>query len=268
MTNNFSMKKIFFQLFICLVSVISYAQKKEENTEVKKETEKVERVLKNTIRVNITNPIIINASNTIIGYERTLGNHQSFSVDFGINKLPNFKEREFIINETTTLSNKNNGQEIGIHATADYRFYMAKENKYRAPRGIYIGPYISHNSFKRGNEWYLKSPDFDGLVETDLNFTINTIGIEMGYQFVISKRIALDFIMIGPGLSNYNFKAKINTNLSEEDQTALYDKINSFLADKIPGYNLVIDGDGFKKKGTINTTTFGYRFMFNLGYRF
>lgn len=262
------MKKIIAYLFVCLFPILSLAQEIQENSEKTEETEKAEKVRKNTIRVNITNPVLINASNTIIGYERTLGDHQSFSVDFGINRLPNFKERDYVIDETTTLSNQNNGEEIGIHATADYRFYLAKENKYKAPRGIYIGPYISHNSFKRGNEWYLKSDDFDGLLETDLKFSINTIGIEMGYQFIISERFALDFIMIGPGISNYNFKADINTDLSEEDQEVIYGKINDFLAEKIPGYDLVIDGDGFKKKGSINTTTFGYRFMINIGYRF
>lgn len=262
------MKKIFAQLLICLFPVISLAQEIQENADKTEETEKVEKVRKNTIRVNITNPVLINASNVILGYERVLGDHQSFSIDFGINKLPGFKERDYQLDETTTLSNKNNGDEIGIHATADYRFYLAKENKYKAPRGIYIGPYISHNTFKRGNEWYLSSDDFDGRVDTDLKFSINTIGVQMGYQFIISERFALDFIMIGPGLSNYNFELKADTDLSQEDQELLYQKINDFLAEKIPGYDLVIDGDGLKKTGSVNTTTFGYRFMINIGYRF
>lgn len=262
------MKKIITSLIICVFPFVLIAQEIEENTNKTEETTKVEKVRKNTIRVNVTNPILINASNTIIGYERTLGEHQSFSIDFGINRLPNFKERDFVIDETTTLSNRNNGEEIGIHATADYRFYLAKENKHRAPRGIYIGPYISHNSFKRGNEWYLKSPDFDGRVDTDLKFTLNTIGFEMGYQFVIFDRLALDFIMIGPGLSKYNFELKSNSNLSQEDKELLYGKINDFLAEKIPGYDLVIDSDGLKKEGSFNTTSLGYRFMINIGYRF
>lgn len=262
------MKNFIASMFVILFPIISFSQEIQENTNTTEETEKVEKVRKNTIRLNITNPLIIQASTAILGYERTLGDHQSFSVDFGINQLPEIKRRTFELDETTTLSSRGNNDEVGIHATLDYRFYFAKENKYRAPRGIYIGPYISHNSFKKGNQWELTSDDFDGLVNTDIKFTINTIGIEMGYQFIISERFALDFIMVGPGLSNYNFKLKTDTNLSEEDQELLYGKINEILAEKIPGYNIVIDGEGLEKTGSVNTTTFGYRFMINIGYRF
>jgi hypothetical protein len=262
------MKNFIASLFVILFPIISFSQEIQENTNTIEETEKVEKVRKNTIRVNITNPILIEASNFILGYERIVGDHQSFSIDLGINQLPGFKERTFQLDETTTLANRNEGNEIGIHATADYRFYLAKENKYKAPRGIYIGPYISHNSFRKSNEWELSSEDFNGLVNTDIRFNINTIGIEMGYQFVISDRIALDFIMIGPGLSNYNFKINSDSNLSEEDQELLYGKINDFLAEKIPGYDIVIDGEGIEKRGSVNTTSFGYRFMINVGYRF
>lgn len=262
------MKNFITSLFVILFPIISFSQEIQENSNTTEETEKVEKVRKNTIRVNITNPIIIQPTTAIIGYERTLGDHQSFSVDFGINQLPEIKKRNYQLDETTTLVGRGNNNELGIHATADYRFYFAKENKYRAPRGIYFGPYISHNSFKKTNQWELTSEDFDGLLETDIKFTINTIGIELGYQFIISERFALDFIMIGPGLSNYNFKLKTDTNLSEEDQELLYGKINDFLAEKIPGYNIVIDGEGLEKNGSVNTTTFGYRFMINIGYRF
>jgi len=56
--------------------------------------------------------------------------------------------------------------------------------------------------------------------------------------------------------------------LSEDQKELFYEKLNSFLAEKIPGYERVIDEGEFNNKGSTNTTSFGYRYMINIGYRF
>ena len=38
--------------------------------------------LKNTIRINLTNPMIFGTDCYMFGYERTIGNHQSFSCKY------------------------------------------------------------------------------------------------------------------------------------------------------------------------------------------
>jgi hypothetical protein len=78
----------------------------------------------------------------------------------------------------------------------------------------------------------------------------------------------LDFTMFGPGLAFYKTGIDLDTNLSEEDELLLIEKINGILADRIPGFNNVISGDGIEKIGATNTTSFGYRFLINIAYRF
>jgi len=221
----------------------------------------------NTIRYNVTNPLIFGSKNIIIGYERVLSNHQSFSVDFGRKTLPNFKPRTFSYNDAT-LELKHGRKNNGIHITADYRFYLKSENKYRAPRGVYIGPYYSFNSFNHDNNWYLESNTFNGEFSNELSLQIHTIGFQLGYQFVIAKRFAIDIIAVGPGIGNYKFKASLSSSLSAADESILYEQLNQLISNKIPGYNIVFENDNLKKNGIASINTLGYRFMINLGYRF
>jgi hypothetical protein len=150
----------------------------------------------------------------------------------------------------------------------DYRFYLAKENKYRAPHGLYIGPYYTHIHFKRTNTWQLDLTDFQGQVSTDFGLDINGLGFELGYQFIVWKRLAIDLVLIGPGVAKYEITTKLNTSLTVGDQEELFKRINDYLQEKIPGYSLVIDDQEYEKSGKTNTTTFGYRYMVHLGFFF
>ena len=221
----------------------------------------------NTIRLNITNPMIFGTNNIIIGYERVLSNNQTFSVDLGRNTLPNFRPRVFEY-EDASLELKQGRKNNGFHITADYRFYLKSENKYRAPRGMYVGPYYSFNSFNHHNNWYLNSNTFDGELSNELSLKIHTIGVQLGYQVVIAKRFAIDIVAVGPGVGNYNFKATLNSDLSASDESLLYQQINQLIENKIPGYNVVFENSNVKKDGIAKVNTLGYRFMINLGYRF
>jgi hypothetical protein len=223
--------------------------------------------LKNTIRVNITNPVLFGIKNTIIGYERVVSKHQTFSIDFGVNSLPGKSNKTYEY-EGSTLTQTKSNDNSGIHLSVDYRFYFAKENKYLAPRGIYFGPYYSYNSFNRKTDWRLISDTFDGNIKTDFSLDFHTVGLQLGYQFVIYRRLAIDFILLGPGAAFYNLNTKIDTDLSAENKEQVLETINGILADKIPGYSLVIDGDGFSKSGSANVTSAGFRYMINLGFRF
>jgi hypothetical protein len=49
---------------------------------------------------------------------------------------------------------------------------------------------------------------------------------------------------------------------------ALFQKINEKLQEKIPGYNLALQPGSFEKTGSLNTTSFGYRYVIILGIRF
>ena len=220
--------------------------------------------LKNTILFNLTNPLIFGSS-YILGYERVLNHRHSFSINIGTTSFPGSDRRE-----TDSLKVNDVDDKSGMNISADFRFYLAKENKYAAPRGVYIGPYYSYNNFARDHSWILKSTNGGApmQVNSELRLNVHTIGFELGYQFVFWDRLALNMILLGPGISAYNFKASIGSNLSQADKEKLFEAINDALADKFPGYDIAIDQGEFQKKGSTNSTSLGYRYMVQIGFRF
>lgn len=220
--------------------------------------------LKNTILFNVTNPLIFGSS-FILGYERVLNNRHSFSINIGTTSFPGSDNTNTDSLKVNEINNKS-----GMNISADFRFYLAKENKYAAPRGVYIGPYYSYNNFKREHVWILKSTNGGTplQVNSELSLNVHTVGFEMGYQFVFWERLALNMILIGPGVSSYNLKASFGSNLSQADRQKLLNAINDALTEKFPGYGGVIDDGEFQSKGSTNTTSLGYRYMIQLGFRF
>ncbi|HTE24602.1 hypothetical protein [Flavitalea sp.] len=224
-----------------------------------------EKIHKNTFRFNITNPLIFSSKSLIFGYERLINSHQSISVNIGRASFPTLN----LINSDSLRVNSSDGEK-GFNFSVDYRFYLSKENKYNAPRGVYIGPYYSYNFFEKTNTWALKSSSGGATqnIESKTSLSTHTLGFELGYQFILWKRISLDMILAGPGVSTYNLKASLGSNLSEEDKQKFFEKLNDALAEKFPGYNKIIDEGEFQKKGSANTTSIGFRYMVMIGYRF
>jgi putative salt-induced outer membrane protein YdiY len=199
----------------------------------------------------------------VFGYERMLQENQSVSLNVG-----RFAMDKFGGNVSEELELKKNSKDKGLNLSLDYRFYLGSVNRYNGPRGVYIGPYYSYNSFSRENTWTLNTDSFQGSVLTDLSFNINTLGIQLGYQFIFWDRMALDLILIGPGVGFYGAKVKLDTDLSAEDEALFFDKLNEYLADKIPGYDKVIGEGELSKNGSFDVTSLGFRYMIHLGYKF
>jgi hypothetical protein len=237
----------------------------QQDTE-KSDMKKADKIRKNTIRFNVTNPVIFGDRSLLLGYERTMGDHQSFSINFGLASLPDFKL--FDPGSDSSVVVTNTTKDKGFNLTGDYRFYLSKLNKHKAPRGVYIGPYATHVLMGRENTWNLNTETFQGEVNTDFNFRISAIGAQLGYQFVFWDRLAIDFVIFGPGIAWYTVEAKLDTTLDPDDESALYEKLNEILEDKFPGYSFAIDDVDFKKTGSSNTTSLGYRYTIHLGFRF
>jgi hypothetical protein len=255
-------------LMLCLVFFTGYGQEKTGLDTLLNATSKSlpipakeKKVRKNTILINLSNPMLISNQFQLIGYERVLPNNQSFTVNIGKFSIPKFTgELADSLGLNTDFKDK------GFHFSTDYRFYLKKENRYAAPRGVYLAPYYTYNYLNRENSWYV-----DGRIEevyTNLKLNIHTIGAELGYQFVFWDRIALDLILMGPGFGFYNVNTEIGTNLSQEDESRLFQKLNEILANRIPGYDKVIEPGEFSKKGTYNTEGIGFRYLIRVGYRF
>jgi hypothetical protein len=228
------------------------------------ELAKEKKELKNTVWINVFNPII-DSKYIVLGYERVLKNNQTFTVNVGRFSLPKFN-----IIDTDKLGLTGEYKDWGINTSVDYRFYLGKLNKYNAPRGVYLAPYYSFNHFNRENKWTLKNPDapVDIDIVTELTLNIHTLGGQLGYQFIFWRRLALDLVLIGPGVGFYGFNVKLNTSLEPDDEALFFQKLNEALKDKFPGYDLVIESGEFEKKGSAKTTTLGFRYMIHIGFRF
>jgi hypothetical protein len=79
--------------------------------------------------------------------------------------------------------------------------------------------------------------------------------------------VTLDMILVGPAMWFFKLETEINTSLSPENEELLFETLNDALHEKFPNSTMVIDGS-YKKKGSFSTRTFGYRYMFNIGFRF
>jgi len=247
---DFVLHGIFF-VTILSYGVTSHAQK--------------DSAYKNTVRLNITNPLIFGTRSFQVGYERIVGTNQSFSLNIGTASFPILT---FSNNDTTIGLLSKDYEDHGFHISGDYRFYLKKENKYPAPRGVYIGPFYSYNYFNRINTWSLNSESYQGSVQSDLSLNIHTVGIELGYQFVFWNRLSVDLLLMGPGLGFYGIDTKINTSLSEEDENSFFEALNSILSEKIPGYDRVIGPGTLNKSGSFRTADVGFRYMVMVGFRF
>jgi len=245
---------ILLQFFVFLISQALFSQ----------ESDSVKKDLKNTVRINITNPLIFGDQCYILGYERTIGAHQSFSAGIGRFALP----RIIDINTDSIEDVSENTKSKGFHMSFDYRFYLAKENKHHSPHGVYIGPYVAYNSYQRDFTLSANTQAFTGDLNAELGFRVASVGFQLGYQFVFWNRLSLDLILFGPGIAAYKMKTDISTTLDPDQESELFQKINQVLEEKIPGYDLVINPGTFEKTGSFKTTSLGFRYVVMVGIRF
>jgi hypothetical protein len=70
----------FLTWLLAVIAISAGAQEKAEKIDVRK----------NTIKLNLTNPMIFGGKAIVIGYERVLSPNRSFSIDIGTMALPSF----------------------------------------------------------------------------------------------------------------------------------------------------------------------------------
>jgi len=224
-----------------------------------------ERAYKNVIRYNLTGSVLFGTRYIVLGYERVLFPHQSFSVNIGRPALPGIS----IVDGDGYHVSKDH-TDNGYNFSMDYRFYLAGENKFQAPRGVYVGPYYSFNYFTRRNNWTINTQLYDGQLRSDMSLMINVIGVELGYQFIIAKRIALDFVMIGPGLGLYDFNMTVagDGQVDPEVKDAIRTRLGDALDQRFNGLEKTFSSKGFRDTDNFSNLGAGYRFIIHLGFNF
>lgn len=216
---------------------------------------------KNVIKVNLTSNILYRSP--LIEYERILGKHRSFSVQFGLVALPfgSTKGSDSLYYQSTL-------KKSGYSITADYRFYLPKENKDSAPHGVYIGPYVAYCNFN--NEKTMRIGSAPDVLTLDAKLQVLSIGAELGYQFVLGKkkRWTIDCIVVGPSLTNYVASLKLTGNIDPSKIDENLQKILEGIANRYPVVGDLLKDQEAEFKGNTNTWSAGFRYSIHAGYRF
>jgi hypothetical protein len=219
---------------------------------------------KNVVRYNLTAPALFGFDKAVIlGYERLINAHQSVSFNIGKTALP-----KLISISTDSFGLAKDSKNTGINFSLDYRFYLRKENRYIAPRGIYLGPYYAFTQVKRETDWSGTSGGTTKFATTKMDVNWNVIGAQLGYQFVFWDRVTLDLVLVGPGLAWYNLKARAEGNLTADEKEQLLNAVEDIIQQKFPGFNYVFGEEELSGSGSLNTTSVGFRYLIHLGFLF
>lgn len=167
-------------------------------------------------------------------YERMINAKNSVILGVG---LPN--QKSLIGKYGITDEDDLKSAEVGtMHIRAAYRHYAGKR---MLPRGFYIEPYLKYqkitgNAGISGVEEETGEP-YKG--DFDLNLNTMNLGFQLGAQFLIAKRISLDFYFLGleAGFLSGNAAATSDViedadNLKADIDEAIAD-LPSFIGDKL-----------------------------------
>ena len=218
---------------------------------------KKEKIRNNVIKINLTS-LMFYKSAVLVEFEHVVSKSQSFSIQGGFVSIG---LGSFLASDSIHVVDftKNSGFSI----TGDYRFYLLKENKDLAPHGVYIGPYVGYvHLLSESNLLIGKAPN---SIKTEID--VLSIGFEMGYQFLLGKRWTLDFILVGPSLTNYKASMDLAIPINAADQGPVYQKILEAVANRFPVVGSLINDQTADFKGSLNSWNAGFRYSVHLGFR-
>ena len=219
---------------------------------------------RNNIKLNLTTNIFYRPS-FVMAYERTIKPHQTLQIEGGYTEfpfsLPNILPSNIIIEE--------NKKKSGFKVAIDYRFYFKKENKYEAPHGLYWGPFLGYYHFR--NERTVSVTD-TSFATGKLNF-ISTldfpqVGVNIGYQFVVAKRISIDMNLFGPSITYYKFKVNLDGDFNANKENEYLQELYEVLLSSLPLLGTLVSDQQVTSDGVADLFFMGFRYSVSAGFRF
>ena len=218
---------------------------------------------KNSVKFNVSNTLLYDNSYQF-SYERIIKENQSVNVFVGYQEFPLITVD---LSDDASLAKKSNRD--GFSVGADYRFYLGSINKYKAPRGVYLAPFISFFQFGTDRDInYTDSNNNVNTVNLSSKFNLTNIGGELGYQFVLWDRFVIDCVLFGPSLTHYKFNTKLDGSIPGLEDNEVYQKVIEAIKDRFPGVEGITGDEGIEKKGVQSITAVGFRYNISIGYRF
>jgi len=219
---------------------------------------------KNVIKWNLTPFLLFSKKNINIGYERVISPYRSFSINAGYFELPQFTKTLF-----DSLEIKNSSNRAGFSASGDYRYYFKKRNRRMSPDGLYWGIYGSYHYTQFENDIVvLNNPSIQGDLLFGAKLNILAAGVELGYQFIIKEKLSIDLIFVGPSLSIYNYDATLGGDVTVDQEDEYIQAVYDILKNIIPGFDELVQDGELSTTGSNMSFGFGFRYMFQIGYRF
>ncbi len=217
---------------------------------------------RNTVKIDLTSYGLYRNA-VVFSYERNVKKqpYQTWGITAGYQQFPSS------ISYADTVRAGREFKASGLKVGAEYRFYLKKENKYPAPRGVFIGPYVSYHNYVNGRSFAI---DNNGTVENvDLTTKLNifNVGVQFGYQFVLNNRWAIDLSLIGPSISRYSFKAGLDGDYSFDPENITNEVVLKMM-DRFPAFDKLVSGDEITANGKASTWSYGWRYQVQVGYRF
>lgn len=218
---------------------------------------------KNVIKFNPTPMFLWSTKNLTFSYERIINSRQSASVMVGYLEFP------ALFQDTIgNLLNITSRHKSGINLAAEYRFYLTKLNSRPIPSGVYIAPYASYYGYQFRNDVDILNTTIDSSGQVRGKFYVFNLGVELGYQFVLWKRLTLDFVLMGPSLSYYGGELDISGNLNFEQIKELNEDLYNKLLEKYPMIGDYVVNKSFKQDGKLDLFSFGFRYLVQIGFHF
>lgn len=219
---------------------------------------------RNIIKWNITPMALIGPGSIVFSYERILKNKNTFSIGGGLLKGASRTNK---YGETVQFfGTVDRG---GFDINADYRFYFKKRNANPVPDGLYWGPYASvyNLNFKGQSEIYVDGKTAN-QVELTSDLYMYNLGVQLGYQFIIKDRLAIDLFLVGPSFTHYDFSVAFDASDPIDPNSDFYLAFEKLLSTMIPGSEVILDQIDFSTSGRAKKNFLAYRYGVQIGYKF
>jgi hypothetical protein len=219
---------------------------------------------RNIIKWNLTPLALVGPGSIVLSYERVLKNGQSFNVGGGLLRQASRTNK---LGESIQFFEA--VKRGGFDINADYRFFFKKRNANPAPDGLYWGPYTSlyHLNFE-GNSRVFENDVQVNSVAIKTDFYMYNLGIQLGYQFIIKDRFAIDLFLVGPSYTHYNFNVKFDSQVALDPNSDFYQDFEKILSTLLPGSEVILDNVDFSTGGRASLNFIGYRYGVQIGYKF
>lgn len=215
---------------------------------------------RNTIKADLTSHWLYRNA-VVFSYERVINNKRTWSVSAGYQQLPQvsvFGSNIAVVRDAS---------ETGFKAGGEYRFYLAKENRFAAPHGVYIGPYFTYLRFSNGRDIDVNVSGTPEPATLSTQFDVINVGVQIGYQFVFNDRWTIDLSFLGPSLSHYRAEVGLSGNFTF-DPDDVSNEILKDLINKFPALGDLLGGSTLVSNGKVDTWAYGFRYQIQVGYRF